>query len=218
MLLYCQWNHLLCLLVNWILPGLFFPLNGNVCPTDGMKKGATKNLRDPRKLKHEAFYHARTLAANVTNGNQISHSLSWSTDCCNYIKFRTGVGCRVWQGIQVKKYISAPAFTTSAVLSPFFSPPHLPPVLFTGELKSGWMSFLPVQCYKRERNQSSWIPTATEMEEEEKKILFSNDSCTAPWTHLPLVMDLCNHFAAVLAGRCFSGRASYTDFPTSRSE
>lgn len=42
MLLYCQWNHLLCLLVNWILPGLFFPLNENVCPSDGMKKKELK--------------------------------------------------------------------------------------------------------------------------------------------------------------------------------
>ena len=112
--------------VNWILPGLFFPLNGNVCPTDGIKKKSQQNLRDPRKLKQEAFYHARTLAANVTNGNQISHSLSRSTDCCNYIKFRTGVGCRMWQEIQVKKCLFAPAFTAFAVLYP----PPVPILLF----------------------------------------------------------------------------------------
>lgn len=68
-----------------------------------------RNRIDLGKLKQEALYHTRTLTVNITNGNQISHSLSQSTDCCNYIKFRTGVGCSMWQEIQVKRCLFAPA-------------------------------------------------------------------------------------------------------------
>lgn len=64
----------------------------------------------------------------------------------------------------MKKYIFAPAFTTSAVLSPFFSSPHIPPLLFTVELKTGRVSFLPGQWHEHERNQSIWIPIAAKME------------------------------------------------------
>lgn len=64
-------------------------------PLMGWKKKEQVKLKDPRKLKQEAFDHGGTLAENVTNGNQISHRLSRSTDCYNYRKFRSGVGCRM---------------------------------------------------------------------------------------------------------------------------
>lgn len=40
---------------------LIFPLNRNVCPTwsDEIKKKGLINLRDPRKLKQEAFYREK---------------------------------------------------------------------------------------------------------------------------------------------------------------
>lgn len=44
------------------------------------------------------------------------------------------------------------------------------------------------------------------------RYLSSDESCTVSWTHLPLVMDLCNYFPAMLAGCCFLGRTSHIEF------
>lgn len=54
----------------------------------------------------------------------------------------------MWQEIQVKKCLFAPAFTASTVHHP------APPSVLSVEAKTGKMLLLPRQRHKQERNQS----------------------------------------------------------------
>lgn len=139
---------------------------------------------------------------NVTSGNQISHSFSWRTDCCDYIRFRTGVGCWMWQEIQMKTFLH--------LLSqqPLYSHCFLSLSSYSSPALNREVSFLHRQClnqchnpkYLDSHSSKSW-----------SRNLYSNESCTVPQTHQPL-MDLSNIFLGMFAD-CFSGTKFHIGSP-----
>lgn len=154
--------------------------------------------------------HVGCHAVNVTNGNQISRSFSGSADSPNYTDVSVGMVCWMSQKLQIMTFFILLHLLPQYPLCSF----NLLPLPLAAFLVITFWACLDneikiiIKTKTEKKNQSMW----NHISKNWSRNLSSKESCTASRTHLPLVMDLCNYFPAMLAGCYFPGRTSHTEF------